>query len=250
MPGSARADEPAKADVRQMANELITAGLTERGRPRFLLGITGPPAAGKSRFASLLALTINQLVGWPAAIAVPMDGFHLPNAVLEARGLRALKGAPQTFDGPGFISLLERLRRDLPEPVWCPIYDRTLHEPVEHALEVPAATRIIIVEGNYLLLDTPPWNQARAHFDQIWYLDAPTSITTLRLLERHITGGRSEQEAREKIAGTDLPNARLIEQTRARADRVLQVSPEAGNTSDENESHPESETRHGKDPLV
>jgi pantothenate kinase len=232
----------------QIAKELVDAGLAEPGKPRFLLGITGPPAAGKSTFATVLGEAINELVGWTAAVAVSMDGFHLPNAILESRGLRAIKGMPVTFDAVAFLALLMQLRQDPPNSVWCPIFDRTLDEAVAHSLEVPAWARIIIVEGNYLLLDDPPWNQVRPLFDQIWYLDVPMNVMIQRLLERHIAGGRTEREAMDKIVGTDLENARLIARTRAFADRILRVTSEMQEKeSDHLNDHPESGRSHGKD---
>jgi pantothenate kinase len=210
--------------VWEAAHDLLRADLGKEGRPRFLLGITGCPGAGKSTFSALLAAALNKLMGKETAIVVPMDGFHLPNTVLEERGLRSLKGIPETFDAEKFIKLLGRLRRDLPEKILCPIYDRELlDDRVENAIEVESSKRIIIVEGNYLLLDDPPWNQARHELDQVWYLDAPREITEKRLVQRHMDGGRNLEQALKKVEETDLPNTSLVERTRICADKVVKL---------------------------
>lgn len=213
--------------VARCARELRAAGATRPEAPRYLLGIAGPPAAGKSTFAEALVAALNRLAGWDAAVDVPMDGFHLPNRVLEARGIRALKGVPDTFDPNGFIQLLARLRTDAPEPIWCPAYDRALHDRVEDAIRVDPAARVIVVEGNYLLLATPPWDRVRPLLDAVWYLDVPRELARRRLARRHMDGGRAEREALAKIASTDDPNAVLVEATRERAGRIIQIS-EAG----------------------
>lgn len=213
--------ERMEAVVQQCAEELVCAGLAHRGRPRFLLGIAGPPAAGKSTFADELVAAINHLMSEQVAALVPMDGFHYSNVILDEIGLRALKGAPETFDAQGFVDLLGRLRRETSTAVWCPRYDRALHDRVEHAIPVDPSALIIVVEGNYLLLDVPPWDQVHGELDQVWYLDAPPDARIRRLVQRHIAGGRTLEQALDKIKGTDDPNAALIEGTRKRADRVL-----------------------------
>jgi pantothenate kinase len=210
--------------VERCAQELRDTATPLEAAPRVLLGIAGPPAAGKSVFAERLVAALNRLSGRSCAIPVPMDGFHLPNAVLEARGIRALKGVPETFDPEGFIRLLERLRMDAPETVWCPAYDRALHDRVENAIRVEPAARMVVVEGNYLLLTTPPWDRVRPLLDVVWYLEVPRETARRRLMRRHMDGGRTEAEALAKIAGTDDPNAGLIAATRDRADRVIQIA--------------------------
>jgi pantothenate kinase len=221
-----KARESEEVTVEQCAQALIQAGLAREERPRFLLGITGIPGAGKSTFAALLAATLNRLVRKEVAVVIPMDGFHFPNVVLEERGLQAVKGAPETFDVQGFVELLGRLREDPAETIWCPRYDRELHDRVNNALAVTPSIRIVLVEGNYLLLTTPPWDQVRGQLDQVWYLDIPYEITAKRLMQRHVAGGRTEEDARAKIAGTDQPNTDLVEATRGRADRIVRLAVE------------------------
>src|SRR5688572_6286604 len=116
---------------------------------RFLVGVTGPPAAGKSTLATALAGALDVRCG--PAIAVPMDGFHLSNVELDRLGLAHRKGAPQTFDALGFVHLLRRLRAADEPLVYAPAYSRTLHESIGGVIAVRRDVRVIVVEGNYLL---------------------------------------------------------------------------------------------------
>ncbi|AHH16815.1 putative uridine kinase [Nocardia nova SH22a] len=181
---------------------------------RYLLGITGPPGAGKSTLAARLAAAL----GGQAQVA-GMDGFHHTGAVLRAAGALDRKGQPGTFDVDGFVERLTMLRDNGIRVPW-PVYDRELHEPIPDAV-VFGDHRIAIVEGNYLLLDSPGWSRVPGLLDAVWYLDAPESVLADRLLRRHLRGGKSPDRARAMVTGSDLPNARLIARTRERADLVL-----------------------------
>jgi pantothenate kinase len=199
---------------------LAKAGAVPSGR-RYMLGITGIPAAGKSTLAALLVGAINAKSGADSAGLLPMDGFHLPNDLLEARGIRHLKGIPATFDAAGFVKLLSAARDRGDQNILCPAYDRRLHAPVADALVVSASHRVVITEGNYLLYDSPPWSDVVTLLDEVWFLSAPMELAIRRLTDRHVAGGRTREEARSKIESTDLPNAALVERTRPRADRIL-----------------------------
>ena len=187
---------------------------------RYLLGIAGPPAAGKSTLSRQLVAAVRAEQTVPAQIA-PMDGFHRTSAELDAAGARHRKGEPDTFDTAGFVARLRRLRTaPLGRPVPWPDFDRARDDPVPDAI-VFTGQRLAVVEGNYLLLEQPGWAQVRAQLDEVWYLHAEQEVIEPRLVDRHRHGGMTIHQARVKVADSDLPNARLIAGTRAAADLVL-----------------------------
>jgi pantothenate kinase len=202
-----------------LADALLPA--VDAAAERFLLGITGPPAAGKTTLAEALASLIVERRGEGFAVVAPMDGFHLPNPVLDARGLRGVKGAPETFDAEGFVTLLRRAREEPKATVLWPEFIRELDEPTPEAIAIGPRVRLLITEGNYLLLDRPGWRKVRSLLDDVWYVDAPREVLRDRLLERELTGGRSEEDAVRHVDGSHLPNAELVEQSRALAGRVV-----------------------------
>lgn len=185
---------------------------------RRILGIVGPPGAGKSTLAADLVAALG-----PTAALVPMDGFHLSNAVLRAHGSRGRKGAPDTFDAAGYAALLCRLREGQ-DTVYAPTFDRDLDEPVAGAIAVPPAVRLVLTEGNYLLHTAPPWPAVTACLDATWYLALDDDERRRRLVARHVRHGMSPQQARRWASGTDEPNAAIVAAGRDRADLVVTVS--------------------------
>jgi len=184
-------------------------------RPRVLVGVTGPPGAGKSTVAGLLVRRLGA-----DAVAVPMDGFHLSNEELDRLGLAHRKGAPETFDAWGFMHLIRRLRA-ADELVYAPLFHRAIEQAISSALPIPAGTRLVVVEGNYLLLPDEPWSLARPLFDLVAYLRVPDEIRVPRLLTRARAGGRDEAAARDWVLRNDEANARIVAASRDRADVVL-----------------------------
>ncbi len=187
-------------------------GLLSAGDRR-LLGLVGPPGAGKSTLAMALHNALPE-----TSQVVPMDGFHLANIELQRLGRAGRKGAPDTFDAAGYAALLQRLRgQRADEIVYAPEFRREIEEPVAGAIAVLPQTRLIITEGNYLLLDDGPWSGVAALLDEIWYVDVDNRLRNERLARRHEQFGRSAQAAQDWVSGTDEPNARLIAATRSRA---------------------------------
>ncbi|MFX0576087.1 nucleoside/nucleotide kinase family protein [Nocardia nepalensis] len=188
---------------------------------RYVLGITGPPGAGKSTLSKAIRDELNNRAGRASAEIAPMDGFHLPNAVLRASDDLERKGEPHTFDVAAFLEALRRLR-DTPigEPVPWPTFDRVIEEPTPAGV-IFDRHEIAITEGNYLLLDHGAWSGVRDLLDEVWYLDVERDVIEQRLLRRHIRGGRTPDAAKIKVHDSDLRNAELIAGTRDRADLVL-----------------------------
>lgn len=155
-------------------------------------------------------------------MVVPFDGFHLANSTLTQAGLQGRKGALETFDLDGYAHLLERLRTAR-ATVYAPAYDRSMEEPIAGAVAVPAQSRLVITEGNYLLADHPAARRARQTLDAVWFLDLDERTRTDRLVRRHVTFGKAQEEAEEWAAGTDQSNAELVSRTREQADLVLRL---------------------------
>ncbi|WP_315095684.1 nucleoside/nucleotide kinase family protein [uncultured Cellulomonas sp.] len=188
------------------------------GGSRRLLGITGAPGAGKSTVAA----EVVALVG-PTAVAVPMDGFHLAQTELERIGRADRKGAPDTFDADGFVALLTRLR-DPRRTVYAPEYRRDLRNPVAGAIAVPPQVRLVVVEGNYLLLDDHGFGPVAGLLDESWFLVPDDEVRLDRLVARHEAFGKSPEAARAWSHGPDQSNARLVAATAVRADVVVPLS--------------------------
>jgi pantothenate kinase len=187
-----------------------------RPERRPLIGIAGPPGAGKSTLAQRLVTAVG-----PAAALVPMDGFHLAQSALDRLGLRTRMGAPETFDGWGYLALLRRLAVETDHPVWAPGFERPLEQPLAGSIPVDPEVRLVVTEGNYLLLDRPPWPQVRAALSEVWYVETDAGVRLERLLARHVEFGKSPAEASAWVAAVDEPNARLVERGRDAADLIV-----------------------------
>jgi pantothenate kinase len=195
------------------------ATLLGSGR-RQLLGLVGTPGSGKSTVAEGL------LAAYPGQVrVVPMDGYHLANSELARLGRAGRKGAEDTFDSAGFAALLRRLRGQAGgETVYAPEFRREIEEAIAGAIAIDAGTPLIVTEGNYLLLERGAWAGVRPLLDEAWSVELDEARRLERLLARHMRFGRSRESALAWIAQTDEPNARLIESTRARADRVVHIA--------------------------
>ena len=172
---------------------------------RAVVGITGSPGAGKTTLAEAVAARVDALFGGdagddsadgPVAVHVPMDGFHLSNATLDRLGLRDRKGAVETFDGWGFLALLRRLLVETDHTVYAPGFDRAVDEGVTGRVAVPASARLVVVEGNYLLVDQQPWSQVAGVLAETWFCETSEAKRVGRLVTRHEAGGRSPEAPR------------------------------------------------------
>lgn len=204
------AAQPSATDLAHRARRLAD----DRGA-RVLIGIVGAPGAGKSTLAEALVAELGE-----RAALVPMDGFHYSQHVLGLLGRADRKGAPDTFDAEGLAALLARIRTAT-GPVYAPTFDRSIEEPIAAGTVVPAEADIVVVEGNYLLLDDGPWASLRALLDEAWFIRIPQDERMRRLVERHVRFGRTREAAEAWANDVDEPNARLIEASAGRADVTL-----------------------------
>lgn len=195
--------------------------LARRGR-RAILGIAGAPGAGKTTLARHLVRELNG-TGEPWVAHVPMDGFHLADAELDRLGRRDRKGAPDTFDAAGYAALLRRLREeaDGDDIVYAPGFERDLEQPLAGAVPVPPTARLVVTEGNYLLLGTGAWARVRSALDEVWFCEVDEAERVRRLVARHEEFGKARAQAVAWVLGTDQRNADLVAATRDRADLVV-----------------------------
>src|SRR3954471_5764225 len=189
------------------ARELAASG------ERRILGIAGPPGGGKSTVARAVVAELGS-----AARLVPMDGFHLAQAELVRLGRRDRMGAPDTFDGGGFAALLKRLRGDEPV-VYAPEFRREIEEPIAGAIAVPRTARLVVTEGNYLLL----WPEIKPLLDECWYVETDEELRVQRLIQRHIQFGKTPEYARAWVMRSDERNAELVARTAERADALVRL---------------------------
>jgi pantothenate kinase len=222
MTGRAPAAPPPAASL--SVHELVErADALASGGRRTVLGIAGAPGAGKST----LGVTLARALGDRAAL-VGMDGFHFANEELDRRGIRSRKGAPDTFDVDGFASLLARLRRPQRAPIYAPVFDRARDESIGSATPVHPTTPLILVEGNYLLLETGPWRAVRRLMDEVWFLDVGPEERVRRLIRRRQAFGDSVSHSERWVRNVDEPHAELIRSTRHRADLIVELTTTVG----------------------
>ena len=201
-------------DVSSQVARIIERSKDLSGTGRRMIALAGPPAAGKSTVAEQLVTKLGETTA-----LVPMDGFHYSNDILDAKGLRARKGSPESFDLAGFKSLLTRLKTE--QDVAVPTFDRALDCSVGSSRLVQASHQTIVVEGNYLLLDEPAWRDLGACWDMTVFLEVPIDTLKARLIERWLNHGFQKPDAERKANSNDIPNALRVVEHRLTADLVL-----------------------------
>lgn len=201
--------------------EIVTEikSLLESSSERVIIGIVGKPGAGKSTITDYIMNSIDV-----KAALVPMDGYHLSNKVLVDLGSRERKGAPDTFDAQGFTHLLERIRKDEDEDIYFPIFHREFEESYSAEGVVEAGTRLILTEGNYLLVDDKKWAGVRPLLDESWFLSLDDAIRQERLIARHMRYGKSKEEAEFWSLGSDEANAQVVAESSHHATRIVDFS--------------------------
>lgn len=207
------------ADLASVALDLVP------GTGRAVLGIAGVPGSGKTTLAEALVEAVAAVRSAEWVAHVPMDGFHLADVQLERLGLRQRKGAEETFDAGGYAALLRRLHVETDRPVYVPGFERELEQPIAAAMVVPPAARLVITEGNYLLLPGDRWREARAAIDQVWLVEADDEVRLTRLVARHEQFGKAPADASSWVASVDEVNAQRIRSESDAPDRVVLNGP-------------------------
>lgn len=193
------------------------------GPGRAVLGIAGAPGAGKSTLARRIVVAVDAAHGPGTAVQVPMDGFHLANAALDALGRHDRKGAIDTFDAAGYVALVRRLVVADDDVVWAPDFDRRVDEPVAGSIAVPRSTRLVVSEGNYLLDTDAPWSALPDLFTETWACVVDDRVRVDRLVGRHVRHGRDHEAARTWALEVDGANAARVATTVTRASRTVRT---------------------------
>lgn len=204
-------------ELRLFYTPLAKIILKKAGESRFVIGVAGPPGCGKSAFAAILCAIINASAGLNTAVCIGLDGWHYPNSYLDSHKtirngqeipLRMVKGAPESYDTEAAKSFLRAARSDSVERF--PVYSRALHDPIPQAGRLELFNRILLMEGNYLLLDSPIWRDFHPLMDLSIFLTAPREQLIAALRHRHLAGGKRPDVVEQHILFSDLPNLDLI----------------------------------------
>jgi pantothenate kinase len=206
-----------KEITKEEAKEMILSAVA--GPSRTVIGVIGKPGGGKTTLSKFLLKGCDPLL----VSVVPMDGFHLSNKVLKSLGRSERKGAPDTFDVKGFTNLLERLAHDHVNSIYYPIFNRSMEESIAAQGVVHPSTRVVIVEGNYLMHDQGGWEDVSPLLNQCWYVHLDEDVRISRLISRHIAFGKDPESAKTWAKGTDQRNADLIEAGVARCDFLVRT---------------------------
>ncbi|WP_254185269.1 nucleoside/nucleotide kinase family protein [Nocardioides panacis] len=198
--------------------DLVARARALAGAGRGILGVSGAPGAGKSTLAADLVAALGG-----SAVVVPLDGFHLHDAELARLGLSERKGSPETFDVAGYVALLRRLRTETEHVVYAPEFDRSREESVAGAIAVRPEHRLVVTEGNYLLLDEDGWRDVLPLLDESWFVEGEEKTRLSRLVRRHVEHGKPPDLARRWATESDQANAEIVARTRKAADVLVEI---------------------------
>ncbi len=192
-------------DQAELAEHLIRT----QDSARRLVAIAGCPGSGKSTLAEKLCGDVNSR--FPGLCAVlPMDGYHFDDMVLEARGHRPRKGAPFTFDTGGLRTMLHRLKAEADSTIAVPVFDRSIEIARAGARLIEPEVKLVLVEGNYLLLEEPGWRPISGMFDMTVFLDVPRRVLQARLRRRWVDMGFDAAALEAQLAGNDFLNIEIV----------------------------------------
>lgn len=220
---------PTETIVISSRSELISRARSLAGTSeRVILAIVGAPGSGKSTVTEMLLQVLQDdppdgcSREWVAHL--PMDGFHLADLQLDRLGRRDRKGASDTFDAAGYVATLRRLAERTDDPVYVPGFERELEQPIAASIAVPVESRLILTEGLYLLHDEGDWRRAAAYFVESWFCTVDRDLRMQRLVDRHVRFGKTPDEATSWVMNVDEPNAQIVERSKSRATRLIDLN--------------------------
>lgn len=210
--------------VEKLAQRALEAYSCKTDDEKLLIGIAGPPGSGKTTLSERVCKRINASKATKGTcVVVPMDGFHFYRKELDAmqdsEEAHKRRGAHWTFDSHAFVRCIRRIRREGADLV--PSFDHGVGDPVPHDIWVKGHHKVVLIEGNYLLLDIPPWTSLQSLLDEIWFVDCPLDVAMERVKQRQIDIGLSPEQSFSRIVSNDRPNAELIVNTRKRANVLI-----------------------------
>lgn len=199
-------------------DQIVTLGRmafdTLKGDEKRWIGLAGAPGSGKSTVAEMVQQRLPEMI-----TVIPMDGYHYYRSELDdmddPQEAHARRGAPFTFNARRFVDEL-RAAKERGAGLF-PSFNHSVGDPVENDIELQTGKQVVIIEGNYLLLESPPWASLKHHIlDETWFLDVPLDVCCSRVEKRHIDNGLTREEAQRRVTLNDGPNAQLVREVSLR----------------------------------
>lgn len=212
--------------LQRLSAQSSTRLCAKSSNSRYLIALSGLPGSGKSTLVARLAHEVNVRQSG-AMMTLSMDGFHLTKAQLcqmpDPQAAFARRGAPWTFDVHALFQRLQLLRDNADQETSWPDFQHGIGDPVQDAFVVAPSTRLILIEGLYLLRRVDGWESVSAKFDERWFLDTPFDVAMERLINRHMASWQiTREQAAERISSNDRLNAQIVAQDAQNANwRVL-----------------------------